>query len=117
MRRTKFTSDVIEQIPRLVADGKSPSDIANEIGCKVTSLRVRCSQLKISLKRQNGIFERPQTAGRRRLVQMTMSLSPRAIERLRQQAEMEGMSEPEFVAALLEAIARDDLYKAVLDRR
>jgi transposase-like protein len=99
MGRRKFTPSVLEQIPKLVSDGKSASEIAGQIGCSVDSLRVRCSQLGVTLRR-NGL---------------TVRLSQSTLDGLRRQARAEDMSETAFASALLEAIARDDLYKAVLD--
>jgi AraC-like DNA-binding protein len=40
-----------ERIPALIASGLSAAEIAGELGCTEGSLRVRCSQLKISLRR------------------------------------------------------------------
>ena len=97
--RKKFTPDVLEQIPKLLRDGKSASEIARQIGCSVDSLRVRCSQLGLTLRR-NGL---------------TVRLSRTALDGLRQQAVAEDMSEAGLASALLEIIARDGLYKAVLD--
>jgi hypothetical protein len=99
MPRLKFTPHVLEQIPKLVSDGKSASEIAGQIGCSVDSLRVRCSQLGVTLRR-NGL---------------TVRLSRTALDGLRQQAMAEDMSEAGLASALLEVIARDGLYKAVLD--
>ena len=99
MGRKKFTADVLEQIPKLISDGKSLSEVAGQIGCSVDSLRVRCSQLGVTLRR-NGL---------------TVRLSRTALDGLRQQAMAEDMSEAELAAALLEAVHRDDLYRAVLD--
>jgi len=99
MPRLKFTPHVLEQIPKLVSDGKSASEIAGQIGCSVDSLRVRCSQLGVTLRR-NGL---------------TVRLSRMALDGLRQQAMAEDMSEAGLASALLEVIARDGLYKAVLD--
>src|SRR4029079_849435 len=98
MPRLKFTPHVLEQIPKLVSDGKSASEIAGQIGCSVDSLRVRCSQLGVTL-RGNGL---------------TVRLSRTALDGLRQQAMAEDMSEAGLASALLEVIARDGLYKAVL---
>lgn len=102
MRRTKFTPLVVDQIPKLVGDGRSPSEIAGQIGCTVNSLRVRCSQLGLSLRRKK--------------IELAVVLSPFAVDGLRQQAGAKKMSATEFAEALLEAIARDDLYRAVLDQ-
>ena len=45
----------------------------------------------------------------------TLQLSRVAMSRLRQRAEATGMTEAELVTTLLEVIAQDDLYDAVLD--
>jgi len=99
MGRKKFTADVLEQIPKLISDGKSLSEVAGQIGCSVDSLRVRCSQLGVTLRR-NGL---------------TVRLSQSTLDGLRQRATAEDMSEAGLASALLEVIARDGLYKAVLD--
>jgi DNA-binding CsgD family transcriptional regulator len=39
------------EVPVLIASGLSAAEIANAFGCTEGSLRVRCSQLKISLRR------------------------------------------------------------------
>ena len=48
-------------------------------------------------------------------VPTTLQLSRVAMSRLRQRAEATGMTEAELVTNLLEVIAQDDLYDAVLD--
>ena len=48
-------------------------------------------------------------------VPATLQLSRVAMSRLRQRAEATGISEAELVTTLIEVIARDDLYDAVLD--
>ena len=48
-------------------------------------------------------------------VPTTLQLSRVAMSRLRQRAEAMGMNEAELVTTLLEVIAQDDLYDAVLD--
>jgi hypothetical protein len=45
----------------------------------------------------------------------TLQLSRVAMSRLRQRAEATGMTEAELVTTLIEVIAQDDLYDAVLD--
>jgi hypothetical protein len=45
-----FTSAVTRRITPWVRKGASATDIAQRIGCTVGTLRVRCSQLGISLK-------------------------------------------------------------------
>ena len=48
-------------------------------------------------------------------VPTTLQLSRVAMARLRQRAQATGMTEAELVTKLLEVIAQDDLYDAVLD--
>jgi hypothetical protein len=116
-RRRKFTPVVIEEIPRLVGEGRSPTEIADLIGCTVSTLRVRCSQLRISLRRdRTHQRRRPQTARRRERSQLTVVISRGTVDALREHAMAEGLSEAQLASALLEAIVRDGLYKAVLDR-
>jgi hypothetical protein len=87
------------QIRVLIDQGLSDLEIANRIGCTVGTLRVRCSQLKISLRRPAKV------------------VLPQAIlDQLNQRAELMGVSTVALAADLLEEIARDDLYDAVLDR-
>jgi len=90
-------------IPTLIAEGLSDAEIANRMGWTVGTLRARCSQLKISLRRKS--------------ISRTQILLPEAVvERLQQHAAMVGISPSALAAELLEVIARDGLYNAVLDR-
>jgi hypothetical protein len=50
------------RIPALIASGLSAAEIAGEFGCTEGSLRVRCSQLKVSLRRALAQGERHDTA-------------------------------------------------------
>lgn len=100
------------------------------LGCKVTTLKVRCSQARISLRPPKEaevlrlvplvpLVPAPKTPKQKRsyafAVPTTLQLSRVAMSRLRQRAEATGMTEAELVTTLLEVIARDDLYDAVLD--
>ena len=83
----------------LIEQGLSDLEIADRVGCTVGTLRVRCSQLKISLRRPAKV------------------VLPQAIlDQLIQRAKLMGVSTTSLAADLLEEIARDDLYDAVLDR-
>jgi len=89
-------------IPALIEEGLSDLEIANRMGWTVGTLRVRCSQLKISLRRKN--------ATQRRIV-----LSKFIFDQLQQRATMMGVSTSVLAVELLRTIARDGLYNAVLD--
>ena len=81
-------------------EGLSDEEIANRMGWTVGTLRVRCSQLKISLRRSR----------------RNLSVPKATFDRLHQHAALMGISESELAADLLKTIIQDDLYNAVLDR-
>jgi hypothetical protein len=101
-----LTPQVLAGIPALIEQGLCRSDIAELLGCKVSTLQVRCSTAGISLR------------GRKRLhlrAGSPLNLSHQAMAGLRRRAAAMGCSEEELVSHLLEVIARDNLYEAVLD--
>ncbi len=100
MRKSKTDPTLI---PLLVDEGLSDLEIANRMGWTVGTLRVRCSQLKISLRRK--------IASGRNIV-----LPDGILGQLRQRAALMGISAHTLAADLLEVIARDSLYDAVLDK-
>ena len=89
-------------IPALLEEGLSDLEIAKRMGWTVGTLRVRCSQLKISL--------------RRKALNLRQFTLPQVIFDGLQRAAMMGVSTSALVAELLHAIVRDGLYNAVLDR-
>ena len=107
-RRAILTPQVLAGIPALIAQGLRRADIAKRLGCKEGTLQVRCSNAGISLR------------GRRRK-RMELSdgsplrLSHEALAGLRACAASIGCSETQLASDLLEVIARDNLYDAVLD--
>ncbi len=100
MRKGNVDVDVTV-IPALIDQGLSDLEIASRMGWKVSTLRVRCSQLKISL--------------RRRFKQVVVP--KHLLSQLHQRAAVMGMSTNTLIVDLLEEIARDNLYDAVLDKR
>jgi len=95
-------------IRELVRQGLSNTEIANRMGWTVGTLYVRCSQLKISLRR---------SSKKVRLKRWPkIPLPDDLFEQLRQRAAAMGVSTAELVVDLLKEIARDGLYDAVLDR-
>ena len=50
-RQELITTDIINQIESWVDAGLSPKAIAEKIGCTLGALKVRCAQLRISLRR------------------------------------------------------------------
>ena len=108
-----FTPQVFSQISSLVDQGLGAPEIAERIGCKLGSLRVRCSQHGISLRRRSRSMPASERKPQQRL---TIHLYGSAALRLQYQAGKRGTSVSRFAAALLEAIVQDNLYDAVIDQ-
>jgi hypothetical protein len=96
-----------ELIRELVGQGLSNTEIANRFGWTVGTLYVRCSQLKISLRRSCKVRLRRW---------LHVPVSDDLYGQLRQRAAIMGVSTAELVMDLLNVIDRDGLYDAVLDR-
>ncbi len=105
MRKNKLDPEIIRE---LIGQGLSNIEIANRIGWTVGTLYVRCSQLKISLRR---------SSKKVRLKRWPkIPLPDDLFEQLRQRAKIMHVSATELAVALLKEIARDGPYDAVLDR-
>jgi hypothetical protein len=121
---TIFTKGKVAGIPVLVQQGLNAEAIAARLGCTVGTLRVRCSQAQISLRvpkqvKVVSLLPAPKPPKQKRsygfALPTTLQLSRVAMSGLRQHAEAIGVSEAQLARDLLEVIARDDLYDAVLD--
>src|SRR5262249_52659312 len=108
MRRTILTKEVLATIPQLVESGLRSRDIAMRLGCKLTTLKVRCSQARISLCHPSRRYARERGYG-------TIRLNKDALRLLQARADATGKSEATVARELIETIARDNLYDAVLD--
>jgi hypothetical protein len=105
MRKSRLDPEMIRE---LVGQGLSNIEIANRMGWTVGTLCVRCSQLKISLRRSSKRVHLKRWP--------KISLPDDLFEQIRQRAKTMRVSAAELAVALLKEIARDDLYNAVLDR-
>ncbi len=105
-RRPILTREVLADIPALVEQGLRKSDIAERLGCKVATLVVRCSVAGISLRGPKRFKLRDG---------VPLRLSRETIASLSVRAAADGRSEAQLASDLLETIARDSLYDAVLD--
>jgi hypothetical protein len=132
-RPSILTKDVMAGIPVLVQQGLKAEAIAARLGCTVGTLKVRCSQAQISLRVPKEVKvvplvplaplvpePTPPELPKQELcvglaVPTTLQLSRVAMSRLRQRAEAMGTTEDDLVTTLIEVIAQDDLYDAVLD--
>ena len=111
-------------IPVLVQQGLNAEAIAARLGCTVGTLKVRCSQAQISLRVPKEVKVVPLVPApqppkppqsKRCFAFAVLQLSKVAMSRLRQRADATGMTEDALVTNLLEVIAQDDLFDAVLD--
>ena len=129
-RRSILTKHVMAGIPVLVQQGLNAEAIAARLGCTAGTLKVRCSQAQISLRLPKEVKVVPlvplapaptppkPTQSKRCFafaVPTTLQLSRVAMSRLRQRANAMGVTEAALATTLLEMIAQDDLYDAVLD--
>ena len=89
----------------LVDEGLGDQEIAGRMSWTVGTLRVRCSQLKISLRRSGKNKSR-----------IYLAVPKVILGQLQHHATLMGISESELATDLLKTIAQDDLCKAVLDR-
>ena len=105
-RRRVFTQTAIDTIRVLAAQGKSAAEIAATIGSTPASVRVKCCQMKISLR------QRTRHIGGRGLVIYLQEADYAALKR--KAADMQ-KSTIELSSELLRAVIRGDIYEAVLD--
>jgi hypothetical protein len=110
------TPAALERVAKMVEQGVRAAEIANEIGCTLGTLRVRCSQSRISLRHARFTkrceAESASYHTRRRL---SLWLPQAALIELDEWATMHRMSTTSLVVKLLVTIARDSLVAAVLD--
>ena len=90
----------------MVEQGLRKGDIAERLGCKEATLVVRCSMAGISLRGPKRFKLRDG---------VPLRLSRETIASLSVRAATNGRSEAQLASDLLETIARDSLYDAVLD--
>ncbi|HET9688324.1 MAG TPA: hypothetical protein VFP79_14230 [Pseudolabrys sp.] len=107
-RRAILTKDVLATtIPGMVQRGLRGRDIAEQLGCKYSTLKVRCSQVGVSLTAPGSTRTRGYNMIR---------LDRSAITLLRDRAAASGKTASAVAMELIETIARDNLYDAVLDK-
>ena len=100
----------------LAGEGRSAAEIAAVIGSTAASVRVRCCQLRIKLRRG-----RPASSGAepgtRRGPKLVVYVGPARYAALTQKAAHLQRSTVELAEQLLGAIIGSELYEAVLDDR
>ena len=110
-RKTILTKEKLASIPELVASGLSRNEIAERLGCKLSTLKVRCSQERIRLPRRCRGPRKPPAKTER----IRIAISTDAVELFDSTADAKGMTANAFVSRLLELIVRDNLVNAIFD--
>ena len=109
---SRITDDMFARIPTLLLEGLTKAEIAAVCGVTSGTLVVRCSQRGISLRR-GGTLPKPTNLT---LPDEPLPLSEGVLTSLREATRAMGKdSTARLVSDLLEKIASDGLYKAVLD--
>jgi hypothetical protein len=100
------------RIPALLLEGTTKADIAAMYGVTLGTLTVLCSRRGISLRRGGSLPRRTNLA----LPDQPLPLSNNVLKSLRETTRAMGKdSTAQLVSDVLEKIASDGLYKAVLD--
>lgn len=105
MPRPIYNDATIEKIVQMQSDGLTDKEIAKAIGTTDKRLASRVSQLGIAR------YPRDRLQDKRTRVCFTEAL----ITKYRPPAEKRGMTPPELIRVLIDRIAKDNLFEAVLD--
>lgn len=105
-----FTPAIIDQVRRLASEGRSSLEIAAVIGSTPASVRVKCSELQIKLKRR--VDDETAEVRRERL---TVYLHKEGYVAFNRTAARLKESPVALAERLLAAIVDGNLYAAVLD--
>jgi len=112
MRGVKaLTQDKYDSVPALLTQGMDRIAIAELFGVTPSTLQVQCSRKGISLRRGGPRQPRRSLS----LTEAALDLSKPALVALREKARSMGIDEVQLASNLLEIIATEDLYRAVLD--
>jgi hypothetical protein len=118
MNRSRITGDMFARIPALLLEGVTKAEIAAMYSVTPGTLVVLCSQRGISLRRGGTLPKRTKLPKRTNLTlpDEPLPLSDGVLKSLSEAARAMGKdSTARLVSDLLEKIASDGLYKAVLD--
>src|SRR6478672_9904735 len=109
---SRITDDMFARIPALLLEGTTKAEIAAMYGVKLNTLVVLCCRRGISLRKGGPLPLRTKLI----LSDEPLPLSDGVLMSLRQATRAMGKdSTARLVSDLLEKIASDGLYKAVLD--
>jgi hypothetical protein len=105
-----LTDERLASIPELIAQGLNKKQIAEQFGCRYTTLQVVCSRRGISLR---PLFRRPRSPpGPYKKV---LRVDSEIMKMYRLEAEAKDVTTKSLVEKLLTIIVTDNLIDAVLD--
>jgi len=111
-RSSRITDEMFARIPALLHEGTTKAEIAVMYGVTLGTLTVLCSRRGISLRKGGSLPRRTNLT----LPDQPLPLSDGVLKSLRETTRAMGKdSTARLVSDLLEKIASDGLYKAVLD--
>lgn len=110
MRKILITDEMYASIPEYIAAGMTKQEIAKMFGVTPGTLQVLCCRRGISL-RKGGPWVPPKFVTQRLVDEI---LPKKLYPAFRQAAKDLGIDEIQLVANLLETIAKDNLYHAIL---
>jgi hypothetical protein len=108
--KKRLTAEIYAAIPALIEEGKSKIEIAEIYGVTKDTLQVQCSRRGISLRKGGARPPRVTLS-----LPTPLTLSTKALLALSAAAKAYGTDEVRLASKLLETIAKDNLYEAVLD--
>jgi len=111
-----LTKPVLATIPDLAASGLNRHEIAARLGCKLSTLKVRCSQERVRLP-AGPRGRRPLAAQPQPVVTPSelIEVSADTMALFKSEAEAKGTSAADIIERLLQVIAKDRLIGAILD--
>ena len=120
MKTSRVTDDMFARIPALLRKGTTKAEIAAVYGVTLGTLKVLCCRRGISLRKGGPLSKRSNGPLPKRtnlsLPDEPLPLSDGVLKSLREATRTMGKdSTARLVSDLLEKIASDGLYKAVLD--
>jgi hypothetical protein len=117
MRTSRITDDMFARIPALLLEGTTKAEIAAMYGVTLGTLAVLCSQRGISLRKGGSLPKRTKLPKRTNLTLPDEPLPLTDVLKSLREAtrSMSKESTARLVSDLLEKIASDGLYGAVLD--
>lgn len=112
--RTVFTEDAVETIRRMVNLNLPKEDIAEAIGTSVSSLKVSCSRMGISLvPGQPDREPKPPTDNTKK--PLRLYFEDHELEKLRNAASRRGTSATNLIYTIIATVLNEGLMNAVLD--